>query len=82
MMLISISGKIKSFRRQIDFKYYFCGIFFKVFQSKVLQKLYPVSSTLRKEHSPPLSAEAKAKTSSVNRKACGQDTVGKTTLAL
>ncbi|XP_017267565.1 glutamate-rich protein 1 isoform X2 [Kryptolebias marmoratus] len=47
----------------------------QVFQSKVLQKLYPASSTLRKEHSPPVAVEAQAKTSAVKRKASGQDTV-------
>ncbi|XP_022062248.2 glutamate-rich protein 1 [Acanthochromis polyacanthus] len=47
----------------------------EVFQSKVLKKLYPAPSTLKKEDDPPRIVEALAKKTHVKRQASAEDTV-------
>jgi len=45
------------------------------FQSKVLRKLYPATSTPAKDHNPPAVVDPKARRTHVKRKTSGDDTV-------
>ncbi|KAM4542306.1 uncharacterized protein erich1 [Odontesthes bonariensis] len=47
----------------------------EAFQSKVLRKLYPTTSTPAKDHNPPAVVDPKARTTHVKRKTSGDDTV-------